>query len=489
MNRKIGSTDMKSTAERGVSACILAGLAGIVALGPERAFAGVPAGCQPTTDSEYKVTTLVDSAMGIIEPVKMDFDLVAKDQVDVYWVERRGKLKKFDAATSSVIELASLPTNTSNESGLTGILLDKAFKTNRRMYLYYAFSSGSAFEFRLSRYALGTDGKLDLASQKVILRIPATESKMHTGGAMAWGADGDLYLTVGENEADMGGPANTNDLRGKILRIRPQEDGTYLVPDGNLFAKGTERTRPEVFVMGNRNAYTLAYDPVLKGVVWGEIGPDGFGQTEEYNLAVTPGNYGWPMWSGNGVAIKAPADMSVSAPKNANAANTGLQDLPAARPGTFTYAQSCAITGPIYRYDGTLDTKRKWPPHWDGKWIVSDCNQNYLDSMNLAGIDGIASHGKFLKSVKVTFPLDLKFGPDGALYVLNYAGWWSVTKNTSIQRIEYTGSCLPASSALAESRRDASRRALRGMLRKNGMGLIPWQGLRTVDGRRVAPRY
>ena len=52
-----------------------------------------------------------------------------------------------------------------------------------------------------------------------------------------------------------GTSANTNDLRGKLLRIKPQPDGTYSIPAGNLFAPGEMGTRPEIYAMGFRNAF------------------------------------------------------------------------------------------------------------------------------------------------------------------------------------------------------------------------------------------
>ena len=55
--------------------------------------------------------------------------------------------------------------------------------------------------------------------------------------------------------------ANTNDLRGKVLRIRPAADGTYTIPAGNLFAPGTANTRPEIYTMGTRNPYRISVDP------------------------------------------------------------------------------------------------------------------------------------------------------------------------------------------------------------------------------------
>ena len=53
---------------------------------------------------------------------------------------------------------------------------------------------------------------------------------------------------------------NTNDLRGKIFRIRVKDDGTYEIPDGNLFPKGEAKTRPEIYVMGDRNPYRISVD-------------------------------------------------------------------------------------------------------------------------------------------------------------------------------------------------------------------------------------
>jgi cytochrome c len=469
----------------------LSAAAGVGAVLSALAPVGARAACAPA-DGDFKSTTLVARSAGIDEPIKMDFDQVSKDQIDIYWVERKGAVKKYDGATKAITVLGTIVHNDEFESGVTGIILDKKFKTNKRMYIYYAFGNSSAFEYRLGRFTLGADGKLDLASEKVVLKIPAGFKKMHTGGAMDWDENGNLYLTVGENEAALGGPANTNDLRGKILRIHPEEDGTYTVPDGNLFPKGTAKTKPEIFVMGVRNAYSLRYDPVNKGIVWGDVGPDGTGVTEEDNFAKTPGNYGWPMWAGNNVPLPK-ASGTPAAPTNNDGANTGLNALPAARPGTYSYQQQCAVTGPIYRYSESMDSQRKFPPAYDGKWLVTDCNQGYLDTLNLnASLDGVTTHGRMLGSMHFSRPLDLKFGPDGALYVIEYAGWFSADAGTAIKRIDYTGSCSSVGIAQQSLDREASRKRMLSLLRHDGQALIPWEGLRMINGRaapdaRVSP--
>ena len=53
---------------------------------------------------------------------------------------------------------------------------------------------------------------------------------------------------------------NTNDLRGKVLRIKVNDDGSYTIPAGNLFAPGTARTRPEIYAMGFRNPFRIQVD-------------------------------------------------------------------------------------------------------------------------------------------------------------------------------------------------------------------------------------
>ncbi|NEE50629.1 PQQ-dependent sugar dehydrogenase, partial [Streptomyces sp. SID8455] len=95
----------------------------------------------------------------------------------------------------------------------------------------------------------------------------------HVGGDIDFDAAGNLYLTTGDdtNPFESSGYApidertdrnpqfdaqrssgNTNDLRGKLLRIKPTADGGYTVPSGNLFAPGTAGTRPEIYAMGFR---------------------------------------------------------------------------------------------------------------------------------------------------------------------------------------------------------------------------------------------
>ena len=124
------------------------------------------------------------------------------------------------------------------------------------------------------------DDKLLLDSEKILLVIPTDRHCCHSGGALEFGPNGNLFIAVGDNtnpfESSGFAPtderegrkawdaqrsaANTNDLRGKILRIMPKADGTYAIPEGNLFPEGTPKTRPEIYVMGNRNPFRHSID-------------------------------------------------------------------------------------------------------------------------------------------------------------------------------------------------------------------------------------
>jgi hypothetical protein len=66
---------------------------------------------------------------------------------------------------------------------------------------------------------------------------------------------------------------NTNDLRGKILRIHPEADGTYSIPFGNLFVRDSLH-RPEIYIMGVRNPFRFCIDPNTTTLYWADVGPN-----------------------------------------------------------------------------------------------------------------------------------------------------------------------------------------------------------------------
>lgn len=420
-------------------------------------------GCDDVTDADFKATALFTNATNADtkEPIKMAFDMDAAGNTDVYFVQRAGMVRRYNAAAKTLTDLGTIPVTTESSDGLNGIALDPGFKTNRWIYIFYTFSEQKVW--RVSRFTLKGD-KLDLATEKILISIPTKGSSQHPGGAIAFDAQGNLWIASGENNTvtGAGAPAgNTDDLRGKILRIRPLPIAdaatpagigrglTYEIPDGNLFPVGTAKTLPEIYVMGVRNPYSLALDPVRKGVAWGDVGPDGNpNPTEEADFTTKPMNGGWPWFAGNNVNLGGGG--TPDKPVNPIKSDTALVDLPPITPGLYSYKQSCAITGPIYYYESRPSVKGRLPPHFNGKWFVTDYQEGWVRILTLD------EKGEKILKIDTAFssllsrplfrgPLDFQAGPDGALYFVNYAGNRStpVTPQTGIIKVEYTGSCAP----------------------------------------------
>lgn len=467
-------------------------------------------GCPDLGSGEFRAVNIATRAKDDVnEPMKMAFDLVAAPgedaagKVDVYFTERLGRVRRYDAKSGAVTTLATLPltgVTFSTSDGLMGIALDPGFKANGFAYLYYTFISASEKSWRVSRFTLNAERTvLDLASEIPVLKIPINTGSLHTGGALQFDAYGDLWITTGndyKNGSDypLYSSPNTNDLRGKILRIHPTPDGKYSVPAGNLFKAGQANTRPEIYIMGNRNPYTLSLDPVRRWALWGDVGPDnknfdgdpmnsgGPEKTEEYDLAKAPGNYGYPFFAGDymtkpGTDANAPA---IPAGYGWEGAQPGLTTLPKAIAPIYAYKRSCAVAGPLYRYDGDLKSAVKFPPHFQRKWLVTDFNgDNEKITAFTLNEDGtaITAQDQALASIPLHSPLDLQFGPDGALYVNNYAGYRTRTTATGLIRIEYTGTCRPAEPKLEKADPSALARA----------GAVPGApGIRFLHGNGLA---
>lgn len=400
-----------------------------------------------------------------------------------YIIERKGGFKKFDPVTKTMTLIATIPVFTGNEQGLIGLALDPGFERNHWVYLQFAPSDKSVF--RLARYEL-VDDKLAEGSEKILLEIPVDrENTNHTGGGTAWDKAGNLYLTVGNNTAngllsqtderpgrenfdDQRGASNTNDLRGKILRIHPEPDGTYTIPEGNLFPPGTPKTRPEIYTMGHRNVWRVFVDSQTGWIYWGEIGPDQDQDSEtgprgydEQNQAKGPGFFGWPYFIADNQVIpkydyehqRVGVRLDPAHPVNTSPNNTGLRELPPAQPALiyYPYATSpefplvgsssrCAIGGPVYHRTDFDNPARPFPAYYEDKWLIADYSRFWIMSVTLDEEGNYKSMERFAPDYHPVQPLDIKFGPDGDLYVLEYGSNPARSaKEAKLVRVEFHG--------------------------------------------------
>ncbi|MFG2648720.1 PQQ-dependent sugar dehydrogenase [Streptomyces sp. NPDC048436] len=417
----------------------------------------------------------------------------------VLHTSRDGELRLTDAAGNTKIA-GKIPVYSHDEEGLQGVGLDPNFAENRAIYLYYAPpldtpagdapENGTAEDFkkfdgvnRLSRFVLKADGTLDNASEKKVLDVPASRGICcHVGGDIDFDKDGNLYLSTGDDsnpfasdgftpidERANRNPAfdarrsagNTNDLRGKILRVKVADDGTYTVPDGNLFAKGTEKTRPEIYAMGFRNPFRMSVDKPTGIVYVGDYGPDagaadpkrGPAGQVEFARVTKPGNFGWPFCTGKNDAYvdydfatqTSGSAFDCAAPKNDSPHNTGLTDLPPAQEAWIPYdndsvpelgsGSESPMGGPVYRYDAANTSPVKFPEAYDGDFFAGEFGRRWIKRIEQGADGAVQSINPFPWTG--TQVMDMEFGPDGALYVLDYGtAWFGGDENSGLFRIE-----------------------------------------------------
>jgi cytochrome c len=453
-----------------------------------RAPAAQQARSQKPDDNRFTPVVIVPPGE-LDEP--MAFEVLKNGQV--YIIERKGALKRYDPATKTTTLIATIPVNTKYtsaagvqreaEEGLVGLTVDPAFEKNHWIYMLYA--DPEVAKHVLARWEVSGDTLVD-ESKKVILEYGVQrETCCHTGGGMTWDAKGNLYLTVGNNTGnslgaqtderpgrrpwdDQRGAANTNDLRGKILRIHPEPDGTYTIPPGNLFPPGTPDTRPEIYTMGHRNVWRVSIDSKTGYIYWGEVGPDANEDTEigprgydELNQARGPGFFGWPYFIGENHAYPyydffqdrplAPKDPK--APTNTSVNNTGLRELPPAQPAFIAYPYGIsekfpelgsgarsATGGPIYRRADFANLPRAFPEYYEGKWLAADLSRGWIMAIEMDEQGNYKSMERFAPHYRPSEIIDLKFGPEGDLYVLDYGStWFAKSADSQLVRIEYNG--------------------------------------------------
>jgi cytochrome c len=461
----------------------------------------------------------------------------------LYLLSKEGTVKLFDPkGAGQPIQALSIKASNVREDGLHGIALDPAFASNRHLYLLF----GSLTPFQcmvIARFTAKDDGTLDPASRRDILTVPysLTSSDEHNTGNLAMAPNGDLYIgladntnnffsgpTIGFSPRDPARPnfdaqrsaSNTDDLRGKILRIHPLPfadadspapgaGSTYSIPAGNLFptastiaaagssglggasaSAGAEagKTRPEIYVMGLRHPFRITVDAKTGWLFWAEPGPNASADDpnqgprgyDEVNIARTAGNYGWPYCVGDNFCYKAydyktnlgATAYDPKALKNASPNNTGLTDLPPARPALIWYPYNAAnsafpvfgsgssntsMLGQVYDFNASIANANKIPRYYDRNLFIFDFSRTLIHAVRLNDTGGAATVERFWDQTAanpIKNPIDMKVGPDGAFYFLGWGDNGSYPANAghgNLVKLDYTGPAEAVIPALPRS--------------------------------------
>ena len=459
----------------------------------------------PPEDNRFTKTQL--SQGEFYEPTEMTI----LPNFDILVSQRRGEIMLYKNDTKKVKQVGFLKAyfkatakGVNAEEGVLGLSKDPDFAKNNWVYIYYSPIDSSVN--RLSRFTFKND-TLDNATEKVILEVKSQrEICCHTGGSIAFGPDKLLYFSAGDNSTPFDEPGakyvnsgfgpindfspnqqydarrssgNTNDLRGKIMRIRVKEDGTYEIPDGNLFPKGTAKTRPEIYVMGNRNPYRISVDQKNSNLYWGEVGPDANNDSlatrgprgyDEVNQARKAGFFGWPLFVGNNYAYrqfdygtgKSGEPYDPAHPVNNSKHNTGLTDLPPAQPAFIWYPYAAspdfpqvgtggrnAMAGPVY-YTDLYPKETRLPEYYNGKLIIYDWIRGWIKAVTMRPNGDFDKMEPFFPSIKVNSLIDMEVGPDGKLYLLEYGnGWFTKNVDAGLARIDFNvGNRAPVITAI-----------------------------------------
>ncbi len=548
---------------RGIAAAAAGALTagGLIAGGvPAMAHNGVDHDAEPGAEaaldwSNYEKVTLTKD---VGEPI----DMAILPDGRVLHTARNGDIRLTDPGTGVTRIVNQIPVYANSEDGLQGIAIDPDFEENNWVYLVYAPvelsgvspSTGRPYPERtpsgnapnslpagedetywdrwlgynlLSRFQWDEEtNSLDLASEQPIIKVEAQRGQCcHVGADIDFDDEGNLYLSTGDNTPASTpgangfapnndapgmnpgfdarrGAGNTNDLRGKILRITPLEEieegaepgpgSTYTIPEGNLFT-GPEyddvrdKVREEIFIMGVRNPFRIAVNPETNSISYGDYGPDASRQAAannpergpmgyvEWNVSSLddPHNAGWPYFTGHNFAYNE-WDFATGTPReffdpenlrNNSRWNTGLVELPEPRPATLYYGDNPGdqpwdelvnfgagsgqgpMGGPVYNYDPDNPSTAKFPEYWDKKNFFGEFSQDYIAAFTVDWETFEVTHIEdFMPNRLMTFddippidnPMDLEFGPDGSLYVLDYGdGFFRANPDAGLYKISY----------------------------------------------------
>jgi len=377
----------------------------------------------------------------------LDFNLDEPMELDelgdrgIVYIERKGAVKLYEYESKEIKILDSIKVFHENEDGLLGIAVDPNFNNNNWIYLFYSPQIDKPIQ-HVSRFTLNND---KLTDEKVILEIPVIRKCCHSGGSLEFGNDGLLYIGVGDNtnpfESKGFAPiderkdrqlfdaqrsaSSTNDLRGKILRIKPESNGSYSIPDGNLFEKGKEKCSPEIYVMGVRNPFRFSIDQKTHQMY--------FDFDFETNISGS-------LFNAKKVINNSPN-------------NTGLKKLPPIEESTFWYGYRKStdfpwlgeggvnpMSGPIFHSENFENTLDNFPSYFDNKWFVYEWMRDWIYVVSLDENDDYLRADPFMSQTEFSHPMDMIFSKNGELYILEYGQKWNARNiDARLSVISYNG--------------------------------------------------
>ncbi len=318
-------------------------------------------------------------AVGLSAPTAMEFAPDGR----LFVAQQGGSLRVIQNGRLLPTPFLSLSVDSSGERGLLGVAFDPNFASNQYVYVYYT-SPAAPVHNRVSRFTASGNTAVP-GSEHVVLDLDNLNATNHNGGALHFGADGKLYVGVGEN-ANSANAQSLNNYLGKVLRINA--DGSF--PTDNPFYTTTTAERSAIWTLGLRNPYTFAVQPGTGRVFINDVGSGGSVAREEINDGIAGSNYGWPTVE-------------------------GVAGDPRFRDPLYAYAHTggvCAITGGTFYNPATS----QFPADYAGDYFFADLCAGWVKRFDPA-TSAVTDFASGLNQ-----PVDLKVSADGSLYYLTRGG-------------------------------------------------------------------
>jgi glucose/arabinose dehydrogenase len=327
-------------------------------------------------------------ASGLAGPTLLD---VAPDG-RVFVSEEGGRLRVIKNGVLLATPFTTVSTNIDGERGLLGVTFDPNFASNGWVYVFYTALS-PAIHNRVSRFTASPTNP-DVAqpgSEQIIFELPNVTGIFHNGGSVYFGADGKLYISVGDNQ-NGSNAQSLGTLFGKLLRINP--DGT--IPSDNPFFNQTTGQNRAIYAYGLRNPFAFSVQPGTGRIFVNDAGESAAGDHEEVNDIARGGNYQWP--------------------NNRTGAGSFYSYVGSQHGG-------CVITGGDFYNPPVVS----FPPSYVGKYFFADYCANWIRTVDTS-TRAIATF-----ATGISGPTDVETAPDGSVYYIarNSGQVFRVRSNTS----------------------------------------------------------
>ena len=320
----------------------------------------------------------------------------------LFVVEQGGRIKilQADGTINANFYLnISSQVSSGGEQGLLGLAFHPDYSNNGYFFVNYTKTNGDS---RISRFSVDpTNPDIALSSSEFIIIEYDQPFSNHNGGGIAFGADGYLYIAVGDGGSggDPGNRAqNTSLLLGKLLRIDIDNLSTgrnYSIPTDNPYA-GSAVNAEEIWAYGLRNPWRFSFDSSNQDLWIGDVGQQNIEEIDRAGSTEAGLNYGWRCYEGS-----SPYNTSGCAP---------MQDLtfPIAEYSSSSNTSNCSITGGYVYRGSTYSTMQ-------GLYFFADVCSGLIGTVDASG--NLIEHGTFSGSW-VSFGVDV----NKELYIVGIGG-------------------------------------------------------------------